>query len=36
MMNIIFEDKNGDVIYYIYNGDELLVFVYKSKKYYYH
>lgn len=20
MMNIIFEDKNGDVIYYIYNG----------------
>ncbi len=36
MMNIIFEDKNSDVIYYIYNGDELLGFVYKSKKYYYH
>ncbi|MDE5888408.1 MAG: hypothetical protein K2H20_00135, partial [Bacilli bacterium] len=34
--SIIFEDRNGDVIYYIYNGSELLGFVYKSKTYYYH
>ncbi len=33
---IIFEDRNGDVIYYIYNGSELLGFVYKNKTYYYH
>ncbi len=29
---IIFEDRNGDVLYYIYNGSELLGFVYKNKK----
>ncbi len=34
--SIIFEDRNGDVIYYIYNGDELLGFIYNSKTYYYH
>ncbi len=34
--SIIFEDRNGDVIYYIYNGSELLGFVYKNKTYYYH
>ncbi len=33
---IIFEDRNGDVLYYIYNGSELLGFVYKNKTYYYH
>ena len=33
---IIFEDRNGDIIYYIYNGDELLGFVYKNNIYYYH
>ncbi len=34
--SIIFEDRNGTMIYYIYNGDELLGFVYNSKTYYYH
>ena len=29
---IIFEDRNGDVLYYIYNGSELMGFVYKNKK----
>ncbi len=33
---IIFEDRNGDVIYYIYNGGELLGFIYKNKTYYQH
>ena len=33
---IIFEDRNGDVLYYIYNGSELLGFVYENKTYYYH
>ena len=32
----MFEDRNGDVLYYIYNGSELLGFVYKNKTYYYH
>ncbi len=34
--SIIFEDRNGTMIYYIYNGDELLGFIYNSKTYYYH
>ena len=29
-------DKNNSMLYYIYNGDELLGFVYKNKTYYYH
>jgi len=29
---IIFEDRNGDVLYYFYSGDELLGFVYKDVK----
>ena len=33
---IIFEDAKGYMLYYIYNGDELLGFVYKNKTYYYH
>ncbi len=34
--SIIFEDRNGNMIYYIYNGDELLGFIYNSDTYYYH
>ena len=34
--SIIFEDRNGNMIYYIYNGDELLGFIYNSNTYYYH
>ena len=34
--SIIFEERNGNMIYYIYNGDELLGFIYNSKYYYYH
>ncbi len=34
--SIIFEDRNGDVIYYIYNGSELLGFAYNNNTYYYH
>ncbi len=35
-LSFAFEDKNGTMIYYIYNGDELLGFIYNSKTYYYH
>ncbi len=34
--SIVFEDRAGDMLYYIYNGDELLGFVYNSMTYYYH
>ncbi len=34
--SIIFEDRNGTVLYYIYNGDELLGFIYNNSTYYYH
>lgn len=27
---VAFEDRNGDMIYYIYNGDEILGFVYNN------
>ena len=33
---IIFEDRNGTVLYYLYNGDVLLGFVYNGTIYYYH
>lgn len=33
---IVFESRNGYVLYYIYNGDELLGFVYDGTTYYYH
>lgn len=33
---IIFEDRDGLVLYYIYNGDELLGFKYNDVVYYYH
>ena len=33
---IIFEDRNGTMLYYLYNGDELLGFVYNGNTYYYH
>lgn len=33
---IIFEDRNGVILYYIYNGSELIGFVYDNKTYYYH
>ena len=34
--NIIFEDRNGTMLYYLYNGDELLGFIYNNNTYYYH
>jgi len=34
--SIIFKNRNGSMIYYIYNGDELLGFIYNSNTYYYH
>ena len=34
--NIIFEDRNGTVLYYIRNGEELLGFIYNNNTYYYH
>jgi len=34
--NIIFEDRNGTMLYYLYNGDELLGFTYNNNTYYYH
>ena len=33
---IVFEDRNGTMLYYIYNGDELLGFKYDNNIYYYH
>lgn len=33
---IIFEDRNGTVLYYIYSNDELLGFIYNNNIYYYH
>ena len=33
---IIFEDRNNTMLYYLYNGDELLGFVYYNNIYYYH
>ena len=33
---IIFEDRNGTVLYYLYNGDEILGFIYNNNTYYYH
>lgn len=33
---IIFENRNGTMLYYLYNGDELLGFVYNGNIYYYH
>ena len=33
---IVFEDRNGTMIYYIYSGDELLGFKYNDNIYYYH
>lgn len=33
---IVFEDKNGSMIYYIYSGDQLLGFKYCDNIYYYH
>ena len=35
-MNIVFEDRAGSVLYYIYNEDEVLGFVYDGVTYYYH
>ena len=35
-MNIVFEDREGSVLYYIYNEDEVLGFVYDGVTYYYH
>ena len=34
--SIIFEDRNGSLIYYIYNGNELIGFKYNNNDYYYH
>ena len=34
--SIIFEDRNGTMLYYLYNGDELLGFIYNNNTYYYH
>ena len=34
--NIIFEERNGTMLYYLYNGDELLGFIYNNNTYYYH
>jgi RHS repeat-associated protein len=33
---IVFEDRNGTMIYYLYNGDELLGFIYNNNTYFYH
>ncbi|MGN1371986.1 MAG: RHS repeat domain-containing protein [Candidatus Coprovivens sp.] len=33
---IVFEDRNNTMLYYLYNGDELLGFVYNGNTYYYH
>ena len=33
---IVFEDRNNTMLYYLYNGDEQLGFVYNSNTYYYH
>ena len=34
--NIIFEDRNGTMLYYLYSGDKLLGFIYNNNTYYYH
>ena len=34
--SIIFEDRSGIIIHYLYNGDELLGFIYNNNVYYYH
>ena len=34
--SVIFEDRNGIMLYYLYNGDELLGFIYNNNTYYYH
>ena len=33
---IVFEDRNNTMLYYLYNGDELLGLVYNGSTYYYH
>ena len=33
---IIFEDRNNTMLYYLYNGDELLGLIYNGNTYYYH